>query len=108
MRHPCATCATQRLEVMRITPKRSVIWASVTAYILLLFIGLGFALFQQIDGRNLGQITGEKVAVEAEAAILREQVVSLERRVVWLEGWLQVYQELIGEERKDGNTKGLP
>ena len=98
MRHPCATCATQRLEVMRITPKRSVIWASVTAYILLLFIGLGFALFQQMDGQNLGQIMAAKLEAEEESAILRKQNAGLESRI-----W--VYQQLIGEERSDGNTQ---
>ena len=98
MRHPCATYATQRLEVMRITPKRSVIWASVTAYILLLFIGLGFALFQQMDGQNLGQIMEAKLEAEEESAILRRKNAGLESRI-----W--VYQQLIGEERSDGNIQ---
>ena len=83
---------------MRITPKRSVIWASVTAYILLLFIGLGFALFQQMDGQNLGQIMAAKLEAEEESAILRKQNAGLESRI-----W--VYQQLIGEERSDGNTQ---
>ena len=83
---------------MRITPKRSVIWASVTAYILLLFIGLGFALFQQMDGQNLGQIMAAKLEAEEESAILRRKNAGLESR-------LWVYQQLLGEERSDGNIQ---
>ena len=83
---------------MRITPKRSVIWASVTAYILLLFIGRGFALFQQMDGQNLGQIMAAKLEAEEESAILRRKNAGLESRI-----W--VYQQLIGEERSDGNIQ---
>ena len=97
---------------MRITPKRSVIWASVTAYILLLFIGLGFALFQQMDGQNLGQIMAAKLEAEEESAILmaakleaEEEAAILRRKNAGLESRLWVYQQLLGEERSDGNIQ---